>query len=277
MYHFGVLLHFKWPVKRDFMHKSIIICFDVYWDTMFKSQKVIRKVVKSPLGCFVIMFHPHVSTSFTSPGTRAPAPRGRCRIRRAFALGRVGARRRMASSGSAAGRIAGAVRPGSAGKALAKRYSYKVRYPIVSTDDLVLDIISYHVFFSHSHTVIPLSICGKTLKALTGKLHIAGTLWVHTFRTRLHCHRILWSLYWWWSPGESSRNTAEITSVRCSFWRVTGSYLRTFNPGGLKGKDVPPGLRWNCIQRPFERRWQCDHDLPQRSGMKSKVNHWTML
>lgn len=46
--------------------------------------------------------------------------------------------------------------------------------PIVSTDDLVLDIISYHVFFSH--TVIPLSICGKTLKALTGKLHIAGTL-----------------------------------------------------------------------------------------------------
>lgn len=81
-----------------------------------KKQKVTRKVVKCPLGCFVIMFHPHVSISFTSPGTRAPAPRGRCRIRRAFALGRVGARRRMASSGSAAGRIAGAVRPGSAGR-----------------------------------------------------------------------------------------------------------------------------------------------------------------
>ena len=86
-------------------------CFDVYWDAINLWLKYF--VVESSLGCFLIMLDPHVSTSFTSPAW-APAPHGRCRIRRAFALGRVGARRCMASSGSAAGRIAGAVRPGRA-------------------------------------------------------------------------------------------------------------------------------------------------------------------
>lgn len=190
-----------------------------------KKQKVIRKVVKSPLmfcdhvwsACihiFHLSGHPGTSSTWALQDSQGVCT-GPCW--RPTAHGKL-------RQCSRTDRRSGLEAPEGTGKTVLV-YS-KVRYPIVSTDDLVLDIISYHVFFSH--TVIPLSICGKTLKALTGKLHIAGTLWVHTFRTRLHCHRILWNLYWWWSPGESSRNAAEITSVRCFFLTCHWVVLKNF-------------------------------------------------